>query len=134
LPTDFSFALGSSAQTPSPPDDLRLVNGKSPASLVDMIFLTQFWPAYPERKGNRKPAAIAFRKAVKGANARDILDGLAMYCTERDQADDDPKFTLHASTWLNREGWKDQLAERDRIEGIKQAIRESLAQPMEPAP
>jgi phage replication O-like protein O len=67
----------------------------------------RFYAAYP-RKVSRKAAERAFaRLAPDDQLVADILAGL-----ERAKASgqwSDPKFTPHPATWLNAEGWRDEV-------------------------
>jgi len=63
-----------------------------------------FWSAYPRRIGKRA-AQQAFTAALKRAEPAAIMAGLAR-CAP---AWTEPAFTPHPTTWLNRDGWLDEL-------------------------
>jgi hypothetical protein len=66
----------------------------------------QFWATYP-RKVGKKAAMEAFAKARKaGVGAELLLTAASAYAGER--AGRDPRYTKHASTWLNGEHWGDE--------------------------
>jgi len=66
-----------------------------------------FYKAYPKRVG-RGQAVKAYEKSRKeGASADQILNGAVAYaaaCTETDK-----QYIRHPSTWLNGQGWLDEL-------------------------
>lgn len=69
-----------------------------------------FWEAYPLKVGKRK-AEPAYQRAAKRAGHEAIMEGLAR-CVPI-WATDDASYTPHPTTWLNRDGWLDQLAPRN---------------------
>ena len=75
------------------------------ASLRDASLFDEFWQAYP-RKTDKANAKKAWAKAVKKKNPREIIAAARGYAATKP----DPKFTAHASTWLNGERWDDELA------------------------
>jgi hypothetical protein len=66
----------------------------------------EFWKIYPRKvaklKAEKLYAAII---KTKRAAAGELLDGAMRYAAER--ANEDPKYTRHASTWLNGGCWAD---------------------------
>ena len=71
----------------------------------------KFWRAYPQRIGSnpKEPARKSFTAAVKrGVDPEEIISGALSYAAYR--ADDDPKFTKQAVTWLNQMGWADDYS------------------------
>lgn len=64
----------------------------------------EFWASYPLKVGKRA-AQSAYLKALKRADAPTILAGLV-----RVRPSWDPRYTPHATTWLNRDGWEDDPA------------------------
>lgn len=69
---------------------------------------TEFWSAYPTRRGSSKTDALkAYAKAIKeGATPEEIHTAAAAYAQER--VGQDAKFTAHAATWLNGKRWETQ--------------------------
>ena len=65
----------------------------------------EFWANYP-RKVAKKAALKAWRIARKEAQKEDIIAGVILYAIMR--RDEDPRFTPHASTWLNQGRWADE--------------------------
>lgn len=65
-----------------------------------------FWDAYPKRRG-KADAERAWDKAIKnGIDAARIIRGATSYAAER--ADEDPQYTKHPATWLNKGCWDDE--------------------------
>jgi len=64
-----------------------------------------FWENYP-RKIAKKAALKAWRQARKEASKEDLIGGVILYGIMR--RDEDPRFTPHASTWLNQGRWADE--------------------------
>lgn len=65
-------------------------------------YAEQFWRAYPRRVA-RKPALRAL-DAIRRSGAVQfevIMAGLRQYAAE--QSGTDPRFVLHATSWLNQE-------------------------------
>jgi hypothetical protein len=64
-----------------------------------------WWALYP-RKVAKGGARHAYRTARSKVSAEVLLAGVRRYAAER--ANEDPKFTKHATTWLNQECWSDE--------------------------
>jgi len=77
--------------------------GKEGDSRVDLF--PEFWHAYP-RKTDKANARKAWAKAIKKKLPSEIIAAAAAYAATKPE----PKFTAHASTWLNGERWDDELA------------------------
>jgi hypothetical protein len=69
------------------------------------IAFANFWAVYPKRRG-KNHARQAFKAAIKGASAADIIAGARRYAAER--ARQDPRYTKHPRTWLNGGCWEDE--------------------------
>lgn len=65
----------------------------------------EFWAVYPKRQG-KKPAQLAWAKALKTTDADTIIAGAKTYAAE--VAGKDPKFTKYAQGWLTAERWTDE--------------------------
>lgn len=73
------------------------------------INFEQFWRTYPRREG-KKAARAKFDQAIaSGVPLDTILTAAAAY---RDLPGREPRFTKHASTWLNQGCWDDELVPR----------------------
>jgi hypothetical protein len=68
----------------------------------------EFWQAYP-RKKNRGDAVKAWAKAVKATKPETILAALEKLKTSADWTKDAGKFIPYPASWLNAEGWMDEL-------------------------
>ena len=65
-----------------------------------------FWNTYPRRIG--KPAAMkAFARAAKHAGADTVTSGAARWAQHWNDAQTEPQFIPHPTTWLNRHQWAD---------------------------
>jgi hypothetical protein len=62
-----------------------------------------FWGVYP-RKVGKGAARKAYRNALKRASEAEILAGARAYAASKP----DPKYTAHATTWLNADRWLDE--------------------------
>jgi hypothetical protein len=85
--------------TESPPPTRRTTHAYSPA-------FEAWWALYPRSAGKR-PASLKFEAALKksGVTIETLMIGVKRYAASRQGQD--PKFTLHAKTWLNEERWND---------------------------
>lgn len=90
----------------------------NPSALLDALF-DAFWSEYPIRVG--KPAAKkAWDKAVKSTNPERIIEGANRYAENVAARGVAREYIAHPSTWLNREGWDDELPEpAAEPEGVK---------------
>jgi hypothetical protein len=71
----------------------------------------EFWQTYPRRVGKRT-AEKAWESAVHRADPFTVLLGARAFAAFT--AGKDIKFVAHPTTWLNRDGWDDDLAGEDR--------------------
>ena len=77
-----------------------------------------FWDSYP-RKVGRRTAALAYAAAIKrGAKPDDIAAGL-----EHAQWNPEPRFQPHPTTWLNRDGWRDEY---DTVDPVVRALEDAF--------
>jgi hypothetical protein len=74
----------------------------SAPSASDPLF-DEFWANYP-RKTDKANARKAWAKAVKKTEPAKIVTAAAALAASKPE----PRFTAHASTWLNGERWEDQ--------------------------
>lgn len=73
-----------------------------------------FWTAYPRKVG--KPTAFqAFCKALKRGTLAEIMAGLALHLPCEQWKD--PTKVPHPTTWLNRDGWNDQVVSQPGLNG-----------------
>ena len=104
---------------------------KKPLSESDIDF-EQFWRTYPRREG-KKAARAKFDQAIaSGVSLDTILTAAAAY---RDLPGREPRFTKHASTWLNQGCWDDELVPRRTgtvVDQNRENIRSALVAPPVP--
>lgn len=78
----------------------------SKAKVEDEGF-TEFWRVYP-KKVAKAGAVAAWTKALKTADPDAIIAGAMRYAAER--TGQDPTYTAHPATWLNKGRWEDEAA------------------------
>lgn len=91
-----SSASGDAGLTPAPRD----------AELAK-AFETQFWPAYPRRKG-KAAAKTKFITRAKHCGVAAIIGGLERAKAEWQRKGTEPDFIPHPATWLNQGRWDDE--------------------------
>jgi hypothetical protein len=89
--------------TPTPKEEKKKVAALPAPDQTDDRFV-DFWTIYP-RKEAKAAARKAWTSAIKKTTVEVLVTAAERY---RDQPDREPKFTAHASTWLNQERWTDQ--------------------------
>jgi uncharacterized protein YdaU (DUF1376 family) len=88
----------------------RTRTNKSPLPPEGEMAFGVFWNAYP-RKVGRPKALVAYAAALgRGAKAEEILAGLQLHipCEQWQDLTKVP----HPTTWLNRDGWNDQVVSK----------------------
>lgn len=72
-------------------------------------FFEKFWKRYPNKVG--KPKAMAKLKQINPDGKLDevIMEGLARHCVSQSWLKDNGEFIPHPITWLNRQGWEDEV-------------------------
>lgn len=65
-----------------------------------------FWRAYP-KKVARSAAMCAFARAVQQVTPDELIRGAICYAAERQG--EDPRYTKHPATWLNKTCWNDTI-------------------------
>lgn len=68
-----------------------------------------FWKLYPNKVG--KPKALAKWLQIKPGDEMfaEIIRGLGMHCQSLQWTKDNGEFIPHPTTWLNRQGWNDEV-------------------------
>jgi len=87
----------------------NLGNKQEVATLPVHDHFADFWDAYPHRNGakkNRKGAEAAFSKALKAATAEQIAGGVEAM---RNAPDVLRGYACDPTTWLNQQGWTDDI-------------------------
>jgi hypothetical protein len=88
------------------PIELPIELSPPPPVAITTAHFDAFWAVYP-RKVGKKEAQRAWAKAIKdGATADELLAGVRRYAAER--AGQDPTYTKHPATWLNKGCWDDE--------------------------
>src|SRR5690606_38824648 len=89
----------------------------------------EFWSIYPRRVA-KGAARKAWPNAVTAAGGVEpILAGARRYAAERDG--EDPKFTAHPATWLNRESWADEPTRPTRRPSSHRGVDQDRDRPEE---
>lgn len=72
-------------------------------------FFEKFWKRYPNKVG--KPKAKEKLKKINPDGELDeaIMEGLARHCVSQGWLKDNGEFIPHPTTWLNRQGWEDEV-------------------------
>lgn len=89
-----------------PPSPSKPKTAETPEGFED------FWELYPQREGDRdrKGAVKAFRAARKRIDLKTLLDGArayAAFCVEKGKVG--TPYVKQARSWLNADGWTEQL-------------------------
>jgi hypothetical protein len=76
------------------------------ANVAQAQAFARFWAAYPRRVA-KEAARKAFESAVEGGvDAEALIAGAQRYAVER--GGQEPKYTKHPATWLNKGCWEDE--------------------------
>jgi len=84
-----------------------------------------FWSAYPKRK-SKGQAIKAFEKAIKLTTIDVILASLKNLSESADWIKEGGKYIPHPSTWLNAQGWEDQVLLNFSKSGLPVPSQEEL--------
>lgn len=86
-------------------------------SLRDMDnYFDIFWSSYPKKK-NKGQARRAFPKAIAKTTIDVMVDAIEKQKQSRDWQKDGGQFIPYPSTWLNAEGWENEVTE-DEIQEV----------------
>jgi hypothetical protein len=81
-----------------------------------------FWRAYPRKVGRKSVFKILNAIRLRGeVEFPKLLNAVILYA-----ANTDPNFFAHASTWLNRGSWDDEIKPRDYFNGKNNGHHEKL--------
>lgn len=67
-----------------------------------------WWKTYP-RKVAKPKALTAWKSALKRTNEQTLTEATQRFAQHHKQAHTEPRFIPHPTTWLNRDGWNDEL-------------------------
>jgi hypothetical protein len=107
-----------SSGTPERTHQERVPGEKNPPTPAEPLLLVaeapsgggfaDFWMAYPGNRGGRKPAEMAWTRAVRsGVAPQALMDALRLFTRSEQWQRDGGRFIPHASTWLNQERYLD---------------------------
>lgn len=82
------------------------------------------WKLFPKRVAKGR-ARAAWVKALKKADQQTIIDGIAAYAAVRQGQPD--QYTAHPATWLNGEGWDDEIAHHSRQQTTDDELNSLMA-------
>ena len=98
-----------SAPTPSPsPSPSSLDASASRNGAGDSEDFRAFWEAYP-KKVAKAEARKAFEKVAKRVPLASLVEAIRRLAESPDWKKEGGQFIPYPSTWLNREGWEDQI-------------------------
>lgn len=107
-------------QRPAPtrPDPTPVPNGTESKARQRADYSPEFqtfWATYPRREAKRQ-AWNAWCKALNRATVEAITEGALRYAQDPNR---DDKYTKHAATWLNADGWEDDpLPSRHNVQDL----------------
>lgn len=82
---------------------------------IENLF-NRFWSAYPKKK-NKGQARKAFPKAIAKTTIDVMVDAIEKQKQTKDWKKDGGQFIPYPSTWLNAEGWENEVTE-DEIQEV----------------
>jgi hypothetical protein len=89
----------------------------APSVEVESYFDT-FWREYPKKK-SKGTARKAFEKALKRTDFDTIMAALRALKGTREWTKDDGQYVPYPATWLNAEGWNDEVGSADGNDNIR---------------
>lgn len=103
---------------PTRPDPTPVPNGTESKARKRADYSPEFetfWASYPRREAKRQ-AWNAWCKALNRASVEAITEGALRYAQDPNR---DDKYTKHAATWLNADGWEDDpLPSRHNVQDL----------------
>jgi uncharacterized protein YdaU (DUF1376 family) len=97
---------------PEPEPEPVRERGKPLSSTPDGF--DEFWAVVP-RKTDKEDARKAYAKALRKTDAKTLIAGMARYAEER--RGQDPQYTKHPATWLNKGSWGNETQPMTLIPG-----------------
>ncbi|WP_455005638.1 hypothetical protein [Corynebacterium propinquum] len=101
--------------TESSPDGERVQTGKNsgnePSSSYPAAF-ERWWSTYPRKQGKRK-ALAEWRRATKRIDRDELVTKTKTFADFHAREGTDKQFIPLPTTWLNRDGWDDELISRN---------------------
>lgn len=87
--------------------------GERPARPTYPAAFAQWWAAYPRRVGKRA-AFKAWTRATREVGEGELLEATQAFASWHAQEGTAERFIPHPTTWLNRDGWADELPSPSR--------------------
>ena len=85
-----------------------------------------FWDAYPKKK-SKGTARKAFAKALQKTSLDNIMNALHKMRESREWTKDDGQYVPYPATWLNGEGWDDEVKNADGLDSLRELYELALA-------
>lgn len=103
--------------TESSPDGERVQSGSNhpnepPAASSYPATFERWWSAYPRKQGKRK-ALAEWRRATKRVDRDELVTKTKTFANFHAREGTDKQFIPLPTTWLNRDGWDDELISRN---------------------
>lgn len=103
--------------TESSPDGERVQSGSNhpnepPAASEYPAAFEHWWSAYPRKQGKRK-ALAEWRRATKRVDRDELVTKTKTFADFHAREGTDKQFIPLPTTWLNRDGWDDELISRN---------------------
>lgn len=103
--------------TESSPDGERVQSGSNrlnepPATSEYPAAFERWWATYPRKQGKRK-ALAEWRRATKRIGRDELVTKTKTFATFHAREGTDKQFIPLPTTWLNRDGWDDELISRN---------------------
>lgn len=77
-----------------------------------------FWDAYPKKK-SKGTARKAFAKALQKTSFDNIMNALYKMRDTKEWTKDDGQYVPYPATWLNGEGWDDEVKNADGLDNLR---------------
>lgn len=77
-----------------------------------------FWNAYPKKK-SKGTARKAFAKAIQKTDFGTIMNALYKMRDTKEWTKDDGQYVPYPATWLNGEGWDDEVKNADGLDNLR---------------
>jgi hypothetical protein len=87
-------------------------------SAVLESYFDTFWREYPKKK-SKGTARKAFEKALKRTDFDTIMTALRALKETKQWKKNDGEFVPYPSTWLNAEGWEDEVRSADGFDNLR---------------
>nr|DAM65371.1 MAG TPA: replisome organizer [Caudoviricetes sp.] len=101
--------------TESSPDGERVQTRPNPSNEPSSSYPAAFehwWAAYPRKQGKRK-ALAEWRRATKRIDRDELITKTTRFADFHAREGTDKQFIPLPTTWLNRDGWDDELISRN---------------------